>query len=191
MKLNKFILVGAIAGMTALGITNAHAEDNHYGQQQEATQQASITQEDVGNFFKNVWGKTKEVANTVGDKAVDISKTAGQTVGEGMQKAGKGLQEISQKEDAKPAQVENKSNKTAKAEKTNKNQKTEVKTEPKVEKAEAGILNDPQVKELNKHVDDISNNAVKIKDNVVGSIGGFLDKLRASQNNTNENAPKP
>lgn len=190
MKLNKFILVGAIAGMAALGITNAHAEDNNYGQQQEATQQATLTQEDVGNFFKNVWGKTKEVANTVGDKAVDISKTAGQTVGEGMQKAGQGLQEISQKDASKATPIEQKQ-KVVKNDKKSKNQKEEVKAEPKVEKAEANILSNPQVKELNKHVDDIGNNAVKIKDNVVGSIGGFLDKLRASQNNTNDNSPSP
>lgn len=183
MKLNKFILVGAIAGMAALCITNAHAEDNNYGQQQEATQQATLTQEDVGNFFKNVWGKTKEVANTVGDKAVDISKTAGQTVGEGMQKAGQGLQEISQKDEPKATPIEQKQ-KVVKNDKKSKNQKEEV-------KAEANILSNPQVKELNKHVDDIGNNAVKIKDNVVGSIGGFLDKLRASQNNTNDNSPSP
>ncbi len=175
MKLNKFGKFKTLAVATVLvaaGMTSAHAAGygsaagDDYEQPQAQTQQ--ISQEDVGNFFKGVWNKTKEVTTTVvektsevaataGEKTKEVGSTVGVAVGKGMQSAGKGIQNMAEQ-----------------AEKASK----EKKQEPKVQKAEVqGPIT--------------SEDVVKAKDKVVEGVSSFLNKLRSEPTQENNNTPKP
>lgn len=181
------ILAGAALIVATLVSTNAHAvgygEAAYDSDVPAATQQATITQEDVGNFFKGVWGKTKEVAGNVADKSKEVATDATVAVGKGMQKVGQGMQDIAKSEAEKPAPVEDRVVKT-KNEKPGKVSKTVKVEEKKIEKAEVQTTTTPE------QADSIGQNAIKAKDAVIDGISGFLGKLRSSEP-SNPNTPKP
>jgi len=181
----KAIILGSFAVATMiLGVTQAHAEN--MDQENIQAKPAQLTSEDVGNFFKGVWGKTKEVASDVSVKAVAGAKVVGEKVGQGMQSAGAGFQEMSKPTEANNAPVEN-----AKVKKINhKTSKKEKAQELKVEKAQINILGDSrEAKELSATMSQLGDNTMKAKDNIIGGISNLLGKLRSNQNQENENSP--
>ena len=185
MNFKKFAVIGAFAIASTALMNAAHAnESTMYNQTSTPAVESTISQEDVGNFFKGVWSKTTDVVSSVGDVAADGAKFVGKNVGEGLEVTGQKLQDISKSEvkSETPKTTKVETQKPTKVDKTAKKVKVEPvaekveKVEPKVEKAEfQGI----EGKDL-----------VKAKDAVIDGISGFLGKLRSSEQ-TNETAPKP
>lgn len=205
VKFNKFKSLAVVAVVVAAGLTSAHADD--YGSaagdefDQPTAQTQQITQEDVGNFFKGIWTKTKEGATNIVEKGQEIVE----------------YEKFSNAVERREKRREDDQKKIANAVTKTWNKTKEVTStvgvaagkglqivgkeiqnmaEPSgdakpISKSAKEKKSEIQKAEISNPTPITSEDVVKAKDKVIDGVTGFLSKLRSEPNTGNNNSAKP